>query len=213
MNLLAVFLVAALTRAEILDRLKAGPVIQTDGLVQVWADCPADMRREYQLPVGAFIGDVCKALYRAENRKTVHFAEPGIVVHIGSTVTNNPTMTVRGDTRADGTGFVRFKIPAPGFVDLRRLRLETAKAFYLVVMGRRIDDEEAWKALRAADPVLRVEDDYAELREWLAGNRGTEPDGKFLKLRRSVLQPGVARPEDVLTFASRLYLYPTHFDL
>ena len=212
MTILAALLLAALSRAEILDRLRAGPIVQTEGLVQVWADCPADMRREYQLPTAAFIGDICKALYQAENKKPIRFADPGIVVHIGSTVTNNPAVIVRGDTHRDGTPFVRFKIPAPGFVDLNRLRIETVKAFYATVLDCELDDAAAWKALRAADPELRVEDDYAELAAWRAGERGAEDDAKFLKLQRSVLQPGRARKEDVLTFASRLYLFPTHYD-
>ena len=45
LTLIATILLAALTKAEIIDRFRAAPVTQLDGLVQVYGDCPADMRR------------------------------------------------------------------------------------------------------------------------------------------------------------------------
>ena len=39
---LASLLLLALTRAEVIDRFKAAPIVKVDGLVQVVADCPAD---------------------------------------------------------------------------------------------------------------------------------------------------------------------------
>ena len=36
----AAILLFALTRAEIIERLKAPPITDMDGLVQVYADCP-----------------------------------------------------------------------------------------------------------------------------------------------------------------------------
>ena len=38
----------ALTRAEIIERMRAPVVTQADGMVQVFADCPEDMRRELE---------------------------------------------------------------------------------------------------------------------------------------------------------------------
>ena len=63
-------MLVALTRAEIIDRFKAAPVTQLDGLVQVYGDCPADMRRDFQLPVASFASGICRKLYAAENKKT-----------------------------------------------------------------------------------------------------------------------------------------------
>ena len=52
----------ALTRAEILERFRAPVVTQADGLVKVYADCPDDMRREYQGPIGSFAAETVKTL-------------------------------------------------------------------------------------------------------------------------------------------------------
>ena len=85
---MASILVLALTRAELLDRLKAPPVTQLDGLVQVYGDCPADMRREYQLPIASYVSDICRRLYAADNMRPQKFTDPGIVVRIGDVRTN-----------------------------------------------------------------------------------------------------------------------------
>lgn len=209
----AIALLFALTRAEILERLRASPVVQCDGMVQVWADCPSDMRREYQLPIATFVGRTCKDLYRATNRKLKHFERPGIVIHIGSITTNRTDVLVGYDRHADNTEFVRMKIPAPGFADPDRLRIETAKAFHLLIDGKRITDEEAITSLRSAYPELKLIDQYAELEAWLNGAYGTANDEKYLQMMRSVLAPGKVNLRDVLTFASRLYLYPDQYDL
>ena len=63
-------LLLALTRAEVLERFKAAPITKVDGLVRVVADCPADMRREFQEPVASFVADVCRTLYRAASSST-----------------------------------------------------------------------------------------------------------------------------------------------
>ena len=88
MTLIASILILALTRAEIIERFRTPPVTQLDGLVQVFADCPADMRREYQSPVASFVSDVCETLYRTYMIKPQRFNEPGIVVHIGGMETS-----------------------------------------------------------------------------------------------------------------------------
>ena len=67
LTLIATILLAALTKAEIIDRFRAAPVTQLDGLVQVYGDCPADMRRDFQLPVASFTSGICRKLYAAEN--------------------------------------------------------------------------------------------------------------------------------------------------
>ena len=46
MAICSVLLAAALTRAELIERFKAPPLTKVSGLVQVVADCPAEMRRE-----------------------------------------------------------------------------------------------------------------------------------------------------------------------
>jgi len=97
--LLASILLLALTRAEILERFKAAPVTKVSGLVQVVADCPADMRREFQGPVATFVADVCRTLYRAENAHERPFVAPGIVVYVGDVRTNVTAVVVKPRTR------------------------------------------------------------------------------------------------------------------
>ena len=46
--LFAVIAMLALTRAELVARMKAPVLTMSEGLVQVYADCPEDMRIEYQ---------------------------------------------------------------------------------------------------------------------------------------------------------------------
>ena len=93
----------ALTRAELLDRLKAPPVTQLDGLVQVYGDCPADMRREYQLPIASYVSDICRRLYAADNKRPQKFTDPGIVVRIGDVRTNIAEVVSRPAKRTDGS--------------------------------------------------------------------------------------------------------------
>ena len=208
MTLFASFVVLALTRAEIIERFRAAPVTKVEGLVQVVADCPADMRKEFQTPVAGFVADICRTLYRAEKIKETKFDMPGIVVYLGDVRTNVTDVVVRTKTRDDGTVFTRLYLPAPGFADIAKLRRESTKAFYLAVKGERLDDATADQALRAADPELRAAEEYALLAKWLAGEPVAADDEQLLKLSRSVLRPGIARPEDVTRFASRLFIYP-----
>ena len=200
----------ALTRAEIIDRFKAAPVTQLDGLVQVYGDCPADMRREYQLPIASFVSDVCRKLYAAGNRKQVKFVDPGIVIRIGDVRTNIADVVVRPATRDDGAKFTRIYLPSPSGADLGKFRHEVVRAFYRAVYGVDLDDAGVTKKLRESDPVTRVEDIQSEVAAWR--ERGEYAAGKtdedYLKLMRGVHLPGVATKPDVTTFASRLFLYP-----
>ena len=52
----------ALTRAEIVQRMRAPVVTQAEGLVRVFANCPEDMRREFQSPVARFAAETVYSL-------------------------------------------------------------------------------------------------------------------------------------------------------
>lgn len=210
MTILASIALLALTRAELLDRIKAEPVTQLDGLVQVFGDCPADMRREYQLPVASFVSEICRKLYAADNRRPQKFSEPGIVVRIGDVRTNIAEVVSRPATRSNGAKFTRIYVPSPGGADIDLLRREVVRAFFRAVDGLDLDEASAEKRLRAADPFTRMEDIQSEVAAWR--ERGEYAEGRtdddYLKLLRGVHLLGVATRADVLTFASRLYLYP-----
>ena len=207
---MASILVLALTRAELLDRLKAPPVTQLDGLVQVYGDCPADMRREYQLPIASYVSDICRRLYAADNMRPQKFTDPGIVVRIGDVRTNIAEVVSRPAKRADGRKFTRIFVPSPGGADLKSLRREVVRAFCRATEGVDLDDAGVDRRLRHADPVARMEDVQAEVAAWRERGEyaADRTDEDYLKLMRGVHLPGVATEADVLTFASRLYLYP-----
>ena len=213
MSTIAAILLFALTRAEIIERFRTPPVTHLDGLVQVFADCPADMRREFQSPVASYVSDVCQTLYVSRMIKPRRFAEPGIVVHIGSVRTNVTDVISEVDERPDGTRFMRIRLPAPGYADKEALRIAAARAFFLSVADEEIDDATAVARLRDADPKLRVADERAELARWR--ERGEFAEGRddeyYLMQLRKVLAPGEASREDVLNFASRLRLYPAYY--
>lgn len=215
MTVIASVLLFALTRAEIIERFKTPPVTQCDGLVQVFADCPTDMRREYQVPVASYVSDICDTLYRTLMIKPRQFKEPGIVVHIGSVRTNVTDVISAIDVRAGNERFTRIRLPAPAYSDMDTLRIETVKAFFLSVAGEEIDDATAVSRLRLTDPELRVADERSELARWR--DEGVFSAGKddefYLMQQRKVLMPGKASREDVLTFASRLRLYPTYYGM
>ncbi len=208
MPILFALLAATLTRAEIIDRMRAVPIVKENGLVQVVADCPEDMRREFQSPIAGFVADICEKLARARRKSTPRFSDPGIVVYVGDVRTNVTNVVTRLRTRADGSKFTRIYLPAPGFTDVAALRRETVKAFYRALEGKTLDDESAEATLRAADPELRIADAYADLARWMNGESVEKEDEHFIGLSRKILRPGVAYPTDVLRFASRLYLYP-----
>lgn len=218
--ILSCILIFALTRAEIIERFKAPVAIKANGLVQVVADCPKDMRREFQMDVATFASDICKRLEALEKLNSPKFAEPGIVIYIGEERTNRTDVVTLRKKRRDGTAFTRIYLPAPGFSDVERFRLEVVKAFYLAAFSREIDDDGARQALIDSDLDLKVDDEYNRLAKWIAGDArpadGESPeqfDERHLKLARSVIKPGLARTCDVLHFASRLRFYPTAFDV
>lgn len=201
-------LAAALTRAEMIDRMRASPATRLDGLVQVIGDCPADMRREYLQPVASFAAGVCTSLYETEKIEPRRFRLPGILIYLGDERTNRTDLAVRELRRESGAPYVSIRIPAPGFADLEALRRETAKAFYLAVKGERIDDAAAVKALRRADPELRLADEEAELQAWLDGRPVEGDDEKYLRMMRTVARPGRATTADVLRYGAVLRLHP-----
>lgn len=208
----AAILVLALTRAELLERFRAPVVTQADGLVKVFADCPEDMRREYQMPVARFAADTVKSLYRGLSTAPVKFARTGIAIYVGESRSNDTAVVARAFTNGSYV-VTRIYLRAPGHSDLDRLRAEVAKGFFRSVKGVEVSDADAVAAYRAGDPALRIEDERRRLEDWLATGKGVASDEDGLKLMRKVIQPGVASRRDILTFASRLYFYPPQHDL
>ena len=209
MLLLSIALLA-LTRAEIIERMRAPVVTHADGMVQVYADCPEDMRREYQSPVARFAADTVNTLRRGLSIRSERRRLPGIVVHIGDVRTNAGDVVVRAVTN-DTRVFTRIRLPAPAYADLGRFRLEVVKAFFRCERSQEIGDAEARRVYRSADPVLRVEDERIALEDWFSKGKGSDEEG--FRLMRKILKPGFASRRDVLLFASRLYLYPPQYDL
>ena len=210
MVLLASILVLALTRAEIIERMKAPVITQCDGLVQVFADCPEDMRREYQMPIASFAAETVKTLAGGEGVKPKRCDHAGIMIHVGDVRTNLTTVTARVSTNGART-VSRIYLASPGYADLYRFRLEVIKAFSRSVRGEELDDEGAVALYRKADPRLRIADERDRMDLWFAGklpSRTPEEDEENLKRMRKVIEPGVASRADVRLFASRLFLYP-----
>lgn len=212
MTLAAAIFAAALTRAEIIDRFRAPPVTNTGGLVQTVADCPADMREEFLLPVARFASDICRKLYiSAGPHPQPRFPEPGIVIHIGDMRTPVTNVASVVSSRG-GRKFTKIFIPSPAFADKELLAVEIARAFALAVLDRKIGRAEAEDLLVAADPAASADREYAKIGRWQNGEEGAADDEEMLDLCRKVIEPGRARVQDVLRFASRLYLYPEAFD-
>lgn len=211
MVLFSTVLVLALTRAEMIERFRAPIVTQADGLVQVYADCPEDMRKEYQTPIARFAAETVKTVYRGLAKKSERFDKPRILIHIGDVRTNVTDVAVQVSTNEDRV-VSRIRVKAPGYADLYRLRLEVIRAFFRGVERREVTEQEAVAAYRKGDPALRVIDERMKLEEWLAG-RGTKNDEEGLRMMRRVFEPGKSSPRDILIFASRLYLYPPQHDI
>ena len=201
----------ALTRAEIIERFKAPVITQADGLVQVYADCPEDMRKEFQGPVTRFAADTVQTLYQGLSKRPERFSKAGIIVHVGDVRTNLTDVTSLVVTN-DAVVVSRIDVKAPGSADLYRLRLEIVRAFFRSVEKREVSEADAVAAYRKGDPVLRIADERMSLEDWLAGRR-TMDDDAGLKLMNRVFEPGKSSPRDILIFASRLYLYPPQYDL
>lgn len=213
MTVLSTILLLALTRAELIDRFRAPSVIRVGGLVEVVGNCPAEMRREFQVPVAGFVGDICEALYAETGQQRKRLTKPGILVTIGDETNAVPDVIVRVKKRDGGEIYTQINLPAPGFADVERVRIETVKAFFRYFKaGEEIDDATAAARYRRAIPELRIDDQYTAIEDWMSGKKGGEDDEEYLKLVRSVLSPGKARLEDILRFSSTLYLYPAYYD-
>lgn len=214
MKIIAAILVLALTRAEILQRMRAPVIRQADGLVKVYAHCPEDMRREYQQPIARFAADTVSSLYSSLAMRPVRFDRALINLYVGDVRTNDTSVISRVRETSSGR-LTDIYIFSPGYADLTRLRMEIVKAFFRAVKNEDVDDVAARQAYRRADPRLRVADGRAALERWLAGKPPEEGDSRddeeYLALMRKVLEPGRASSRDVLVFASRLFLYPRTF--
>lgn len=221
---LAAILLFALTRAEIIQRMRAPIITQADGLVKVYARCDEDVRREYQQPVARYAADTVKMLYQHLLKKGERFAQPGIVIFLGNDRTNTTEVVSEVITNDVQMAVSRILLKNPGSADLNRLRLEVVKGFYRSVEGKELGDEAALAILRAADPHYRIEDERHKLELWLKGERSasarapTDEEELFeeveenLARMRKVLQPGTASKRDVLTFGSHLWLYARTLD-
>lgn len=212
MTILCAILAATLTRAELLERMRTPPMTRSQGLVQVFANCPADMREEFQAPVARFVSKVCADLYSSTTNAPVKFASPGIAVIIGDGRTNDASVVSKVYVRDDGSRFTRIFLPSPGYSDIDRFRSEIAEAFVRAVEKREADKDRLNAILRDLDPKKRVDHKYEEIERWIRGEKTESDDEEIIKLMRSVLQPGVARQSDVLRFASRLYLHSPYFN-
>ena len=209
MKILSAILLLALTRAEIVARMKAPVINQADGFIQVIAMCDEARRQEYQLPMASFAADTVKTLYRAQKLREIHFDKPALILNIGDVVTNENSAVTTVETNADRV-VTRIRVANPATVEIEALRLEIVRAFSRSILTNEISVLEARELYRVSDPKERIADDRAQLERWLKGERGD--DEECLKLMRKVIEPGVSSKRDILTFASRLFLYPRLFD-
>lgn len=215
--ILSLIFLLALTRAEIVERMRAPVITQADGFVRVFADCPEDMRREFQAPVARFAADVLETLYRGERMKSVAFDSPPIIVHVGDVRTNDVRVVARVETN-DVRVVTRLYLKSPGAADLTRFRVELTKAFFRTLRGRELSDGEALAAFCRADPATRRREARVGIERFLAGDRREKGDvadedwdEQNLELLRKVVEVGVATRRDVATFSSRLFFYPPFF--
>lgn len=207
---MALIAMLALSRAEIIAWMKAPVLNMSQGLVRVYADCPEDMRRTYQMPMARMACDLASTLYKGTGVQERRFNRPGIIIHVGSVRTNLQEVAVRVETNGTDVS-THIYARSPAYVNVTNLRLEVAKAFMRSVLGKESSAEEISSVLRAADPRTRIEDERVKLEQWLQG-RGGHRDEDAFQLMRKVLEPGKASRRDILVFASRLYLYPETYD-
>lgn len=211
MKILAAIFVAALTRAEIIERMKSPAIVKAQGLVEVIANCPRDMREEYQSAIASFAAGQCNRLYQGNNLREIKFAEPRIKITIGETRTND-TLVASGFVRdIAGNTVMKIYLPAPAYSDIVKLRNAIARGFAAAVMDKRLDESEAEEFLRTSDPQIRIADNYETIAKWKRGEKTPQSDEECLELARRIMEPGVARERDVLHFASRLFLYPATY--
>lgn len=221
--MLALLLMLALTRAEIIQRMRAPVVTRADGLVKVYANCDEDVRRTYQTPVAGFADDTVRMLREGLSIKGEKRAGAGIIVLLGSDRTNTTEVVTNVSTN-DGTVVSRIYLMNPATSDRERFRNEIVRAFSRAVLKDEISTEQADRLLRRVDPKFRIADERAALEKWLKGISEKDFDGPVgedglfaeveenLARMRKVLEPGKASRRDVLIFASRLFLYPRTLD-
>lgn len=213
----------ALTRAEIIQRMRAPVVSRADGLVKVYANCDEDVRRTYQYPVAGFADETVKTLREGLSLKSERSERAGIIILLGNERTNT-TEVVTNVATNDGTVVSRIYLMNPATSDQERFRNEIVRAFSRTVLKEEIDEEAAVKLIRRTDPKFRIADERAALERWLEGKIEKDFDGAVgedglfaeaeanLARMRKVLEPGVASKRDILIFASRLHLYPRTLD-
>ncbi len=209
MGMLATVLLLALSRAELVERFKAPVLTQAEGFVKVYANCSADVRREYQAPVARFAGETVAALARAAQRPPVRVTQPSLVLHLGDVRTNCTDVLVRVVT--NGARVVtRLFLPNPAQTDLDALRTEIVRAYFRAIEKVELAPSEACEAFRQTDPGYRLARARQRLSDWLARARGADDDGFRLLYR--VFKPGSLSRIEARVFASRLRLYPRTFD-
>jgi len=210
--MLFAILFLALTRSEIIERMRTPPVVMVQGLVAVYADCDGAQRREFQHPVAGFAADVCRTLYAGSGMHERKFEHPGIVISVGDS-READTNVVSSVKLREGERYLKITLPSPGYSDREALRVAVARGFFLAVKGEDLDALSARRALREVDPRLRAGDQLNELGLWQSqGVSDTDlDDEEFLKIMRTVHLPGVALAAEKRIFASRMYLYPDHF--
>ena len=204
----AALIVFALTRAEIIERFKAPVVNQADGFVQVLANCPADLYREYQTPVARFAAETVKLLYGQQKPRA--FKRPALIVTLGSVRTNITDIVTNVSTNEFGGVETRLKLVAPGHTDLKRYRREIVKAFARTIEGKELDDAAAEAFYRERDPATRILKERNKLLAWFDHGEGEDEEG--MKRMYRIVEPGFASQREILFFASRLFLYPPYFD-
>lgn len=213
MLLAVTILAAAISRADLIERFRAPSAIKCDGLVEVSGMCAADVRREFQLPVAANAAQTCRGLYEGLGIKPRKFAASGILVFLGDSSETNSAVVASRAARPDGTRYTRITLPSPAHANLGAFRREVVRGFLFSVNGEEADDARVEEIMRLADPELRLDDEYEDLRAWRERGeyRRGRDDEEYLKLFRRVKSPGRARMDDVLAFSSRLMLYPQQY--
>jgi hypothetical protein len=213
MLLAVTILAAAISRADLVERFRAPSAIKCEGLVEVSGMCAADVRREFQLPVASSAAQTCRGLYEGLGLKPRKFKSAGILVFLGDSAETNAAVAASRAARPDGSRYPRITLPSPAYADLRAFRREVARGFLLAVNGEDADDARVEEVMRLADPELRLDDEYDDLRAWREKGeyRRGRGDEDYLKLFRRVKNPGKARMDDALAFSSRLMLYPQQY--
>lgn len=221
---LATILLLALTRAEIIQRMRAPVVTQSDGLIKVYANCDEDIRSDYQSSVAGFAANTVKMLYDGLRRKSLRQESPSIVILLGNERTNNTEVVTKVATNDNGV-VSRIYLKSPAYADVDNFRAEIVRAFYRAIEQRELSREEARKVYRSSDPAFRIADERARLEAWLKGTpleddapKNTSEEEIFaaternLARMRKIYTPGTASRRDIMTFASRMHLSNATFD-